>query len=383
MQKLNLSLFLCMLIFCINLEAYTPIKKYCPSCESIDAQNSPAPFLIYRGGPIVSSPKIINVLWGPNVNPEVINQMPQFLKDLVTSEWILGLTEYNTAGRPAPTTNQLIDFGKFMGQFEITPFNTNTSITDNDIQNELTAQLNAGTLPHPQYDNQGFLESIYIIEFPPNITISAFGEQSCVDFCAYHGSMFYKNKPIMYAVQPDLTVAGCNTGCGSGTLIQNQDSVHSHELAEAITDPEVSFNKLAWYDDNYGEIGDICNQQHGTAVLNGNTYTVQKEWSNIKRLCETILPFLTSPSHFTGKVTKQKHGTKTTYSHVLTWNPSPDHSVAGYRIVVGNKVAANIPAKGPYKVTFTNRNPKLHYTYNLVAFSADGSQSKFLSVTLP
>ena len=58
-----------------------------------------------------------------------------------------------------------------------------------------------------------------------------------------------------------------------------------HEFIEAITDPEVGFAQsdgppLGWYDPNNGEIGDICNAQHGTITVNGVTYTVQREWSN-------------------------------------------------------------------------------------------------------
>ena len=42
---------------------------------------------------------------------------------------------------------------------------------------------------------------------------------------------------------------------------------------------------LAWYNKTYGEIGDICNAQQGTIVLNAVSYTMQKEWSNQKSAC--------------------------------------------------------------------------------------------------
>jgi hypothetical protein len=81
--------------------------------------------------------------------------------------------------------------------------------------------------------------------------------------------------------------SGCDTGCGTDpSLFNNQTSVASHEMVEAITDAAVGLATanappLAWYDQTNGEIGDICNAQQGTFVgSDGVTYTVQLEFSN-------------------------------------------------------------------------------------------------------
>jgi subtilisin-like proprotein convertase family protein len=85
--------------------------------------------------------------------------------------------------------------------------------------------------------------------------------------------------------------SGCDTGCGTGTPFANQQSVASHELIEAVTDPEIGLATvvgppIAWYDSSFGEIGDICNAQQGTVVGgDGVTYTVQKEFSNSVNDC--------------------------------------------------------------------------------------------------
>lgn len=69
------------------------------------------------------------------------------------------------------------------------------------------------------------------------------------------------------------------------------DSVASHELIEAVTDPAVGLAStfaapLAWYDRTNGEIGDICNGQQGTTVGgDGVTYTIQLEFSNAANNC--------------------------------------------------------------------------------------------------
>ena len=49
-------------------------------------------------------------------------------------------------------------------------------------------------------------------------------------------------------------------------------------MCEAIKDP---IQGSGWYNDNYGEIGDICAWQ--TKVL--GAYKIQKEWSNAASAC--------------------------------------------------------------------------------------------------
>jgi hypothetical protein len=55
-------------------------------------------------------------------------------------------------------------------------------------------------------------------------------------------------------------------------------STSSHELCEAITDP---IPGQGWYDDQNGEIGDVCAWQ--TKQL--GQFTVQLEWSNREGRC--------------------------------------------------------------------------------------------------
>jgi len=74
---------------------------------------------------------------------------------------------------------------------------------------------------------------------------------------------------------------------------QQTTNVASHELAEAITDPQVDrWETLGWYDDQNGEIGDIPVALYNAGRISeadwvdtlkradGTEYQVQKEWSN-------------------------------------------------------------------------------------------------------
>src|SRR5206468_2197592 len=67
-------------------------------------------------------------------------------------------------------------------------------------------------------------------------------------------------------------------------------STTAHEMIEAVTDPEVGF-QTAWYDLQYGEIGDICAWHVGLITgHDGHAYTVQQEWSNHTSACITTVP---------------------------------------------------------------------------------------------
>src|SRR5262249_20705339 len=148
---------------------------------------------------------------------------------------------------------------------------------------------------------QGNFNTIYMMYFPPGVTIVlAPGVNSCRigGFCAYHSNILTGNK-LPYGVFPDFgPTSGCAVGCGFGTSHQNLTSASSHELAEAVTDVDVgSANDfappLAWADQVTGEeIGDFCNQNTALITVNGNTYTVQAEMSNMQNAC------VAAPAHF-------------------------------------------------------------------------------------
>ena len=66
-------------------------------------------------------------------------------------------------------------------------------------------------------------------------------------------------KYLYYGVLPDLAYGPCATHCTYySDPFQNLCMVSTHELAETLTDAAVGVGNFAWYDNNYGEIGDIC-----------------------------------------------------------------------------------------------------------------------------
>jgi hypothetical protein len=259
--------------------------------------------LTYFGGRVNASTKVVQVLWGSgsyesHVTSTATPSMGTFFQQLLANGG--GLTsfmesEYNTVSPTGTKTNQTIVNGAFAGQFTITPSVTG-SVSDAQIQSEITAQINAGHLPAPTVDAAGNATTYYAVFFPHGTAINQGGSSSCVagGFCAYHGTVAAGALPeYYYGVHPDMQAgSGCDTGCGSAaTAFGNYTSVASHELVEMITDAEVGLATvngppLAWYDTTNGEIGDICNAQQGSyAACDGQSYVIQLEFSNAQSNC--------------------------------------------------------------------------------------------------
>ena len=103
-------------------------------------------------------------------------------------------------------------------------------------------------------------------------------------YCAYHSSVNFSDiGHTIYSFEGYQNISGCNSP--SGKVADSTDSTMSHEMYEAITDPDVNNGTLGWYNRSKGEIGDICRTNYGNVALNGTTYDIQKEWSNKYRAC--------------------------------------------------------------------------------------------------
>ncbi|HVO31560.1 MAG TPA: hypothetical protein VMV18_12525, partial [bacterium] len=246
---------------------------------SANAASSSA-HLNYYGGHVISNARVVVVFWGSNVNSTTQSKIGDFFSSVLDSPYMDWLSEYDT--NVSGGTNQHIGRGTFAGAVTITPSHTGSSIDDTQIQSELNSQISAGKLPAPDAD------TIYMTYFPKGISITQGGSQSCVQFCAYHGTFKRSGKSTFYGVMPDMSAgSGCDSGCGSNAAtFDNLTSASSHEMIEAVTDAEIGLatsvgKPMAWYDSTNGEIGDICNAKDGKV----GSYTVQKEWSNSSGSC--------------------------------------------------------------------------------------------------
>jgi hypothetical protein len=269
----------------------------------------PGARLLYFGGRVLSNVEVVMVLWGdgpfaPYVTGEASPSLSQLLSAVAGSAYVAGLAEYDTtreAQGGGPGTSQHIGPGRFAGVVRIAPSLAGDALDDAAIAAELAAQLARGSLPAPR-DAGGNLETLYLVYFPAGKRITLGTEESCRSFCAYHGTFEWRGRTVPYAVMPDLAQgSGCDLACGVGaTPFENAAEIVSHELAEAITDPDVGSAvgagpSLAWYDPMNGENADLCVGEAGSvAGTDGARWPVQKVWSNARAAC--VVPSAPEPA---------------------------------------------------------------------------------------
>jgi hypothetical protein len=277
--------------------ASTSPSTITPSCSS--------PKLSYFGGPVVSNVQVVPVLWGNYVNSQITANISQFYSDVTASNWYDMLSEYATPGGTSGT-NQSIGRGTAVSAITINPSKCASSskctLSDTDLQNELNAQIQNGYLPPLQQDSTGNTNTVYMVHFPANVTVtgpSGMGT-SCVQFCAYHNTAKFGSAQIAlpYGVIMDTFTSACSTGCGStgATALESETSTAAHELAEAVTDANIGLDTAAdyaapaaWADNNNmcGEVADICDTNVSEPTITGinGTWAVQYLWSNKLNAC--------------------------------------------------------------------------------------------------
>jgi hypothetical protein len=277
-------------------------KHYCDGCT---------PPLVYAGGPVLDTTAagltVAPVYWAPAgtsyqlpagyesiINAYVTNVAAASGQDnnvySVDEEYYQdtnGAKTYSNydvkAGSPIVDTDAFPQSGcKATG-------GNSACLTDQQLRDELT---------HLQ-QKLGFAADtahFYPVFLPPNVeTEDRDGSTSVSSYCGYHrsftsGSLFIDYADIPYEPQ------SCPTGqAPNGNLTADGAvSTLSHELNEAITDPEDQ--TLSWNDSSGNEIGDICAQSYGpplgstnpkdpsgteyNQVINGGKYYVQTEFSN-------------------------------------------------------------------------------------------------------
>lgn len=241
------------------------------SADKSLAAAPPGAQLTYFGGPTLTHVNVHPVFW--NSSTQFQSNLNAFYKGITNS------TLYDTLG-------EYSQIGLGSGMNGVVDTRTTANVSDAAVQTELNRLITAGVLPAPTASNY------YPVHFPAGMTITApDGSQSCVVFCAYHGTYVRNGTNVNYGIIPDQG-GGCAGGCGGDAQrVNNLDAVASHELVGATTDPAVGLattfaSPLAWYDPNNGEIADICNGLQAAVVGSDKiTYTVNQVWSNFHAAC--------------------------------------------------------------------------------------------------
>ena len=234
-----------------------------------------APNLSYHQGHLLTAVEVYTIFWGAwwQRTPQsgLIQSLNDFFDFILTSSLMDLLGEYSVAG-------QQIGHGRRVGTNTITSTEPGTAqqgggriVTDSEIQAALQGWIQNSTIVQPGSN------TLFFVYLPANVISQLDGSSSCAPggYCGYHWAV---NSRIFYCVVPYLPCNGCNSG--QNQPLDSLTEVSSHELCEAVTDPDPF---TGWNDDNLqaGEIGDICNFQ--AARLGG--YNVQTQWSNAAHAC--------------------------------------------------------------------------------------------------
>lgn len=226
------------------------------------------PAVTYHGGALMSQVEVQALYYGADWsnNTTLYNQtgyLEGFLDSLVHGSYMdmLGKAGYGV-GR-----------GSFnAGRIALTHPDKGYYLTDDQIRSDLQAYISNGSLQAPDANR------LYVIFVEPGVAVSHGKENSQNDFLGYHGA-FAGRSPYGFATDVRYAViaypggAVGNAGLSWLSAVGDLTEVTSHELAEAVTDPDVNYRTLGWYDDaQNAEVGDLTNAR--MVYLKG--YAVQR-----------------------------------------------------------------------------------------------------------
>lgn len=141
--------------------------------------------------------------------------------------------------------------------------------------------------------------NLYHVLIPPGVD-TCMDEGGCYSpdnpasfvFCAYHFTVNFTDiGHTHYTVEPFQNVAGCQVPASptppNGQLADSTNSTLSHEVFEAITDPDITtgYRALNTASVLFEEIGDLCAGPHAIFLIDGKPYEVQLEYSDFYHAC--------------------------------------------------------------------------------------------------
>ena len=212
------------------------------------------PQLEAHSGVVFSSVKLVTVTFMDTVYQSEAEDFGDFV---VGSQWL------ETVGGEYG-----VHAGRHLKKVQL-PMKSPTSITDGGLVQFLKSKIMDMTLPAPAADDQ----ILYMVYFPPGITITHGVSTLCNQFAGYHNYSTYNGNKFTYAA-----IGDCNQGPEQVTITA------SHELIETATDPYLNSYSLdvagddPWQIENGQEDGDMCEYEPDSVHEKG--FALQKNWSN-------------------------------------------------------------------------------------------------------
>jgi hypothetical protein len=256
--------------------------------------------LVNHGGPTMQSARVHFIFWlppGTSFDPTVMGgvgnfeSLPaRFVNDLSGTAYFNTNTEYpgQCGASQCVVTNGpgVVSLGGSFVETRAYPHAGTRAdpLQDSDIQNEITRAIAANGWT-------AGMDAEFFVLTAAGIEECSGGPCTFDTYCAYHASFDSGGRKVIYGYLSDASfnVGGCSEGLATGTNGQlssdREVALLTHEFFESITDP-ISGSSAWWNPSDGNEGGDNCNQIPSTVpLLNGNSYDVQRQWSNDTSSC--------------------------------------------------------------------------------------------------
>jgi hypothetical protein len=228
-----------------------------------------------QNGAVIQFVRVYLIFWGSawasNPTPTTA-QVTDAINRIVSGGYLTGLSQFRGIGQ-----------GYVLGSTTVTSSNPPSGFTDANVSTFIKGLIGAGTIPDLDADNQ----TLYVVYMPKGISASNSG------FIGEH--TYYTNSGGRRVHFGWIT----NNGTLSSVSI-----ISSHEIVEAMTDPEGSAilgDPGTCAQGGWCEIGDVCGS---SGTVNGAS--VQSYWSQTDKACKIFdYPSQTFPfvgKQFTGTV---------------------------------------------------------------------------------
>jgi hypothetical protein len=207
--------------------------------------------LNYHNGALINTPTVY-LIWYGNWNQTNGSDTPagqQIIRDWANS---IGGTPHFQLNTSLSVTGKPIS-GNVLYGGETTDTGTSTSLSDTAIRNIVNNAINSGRLP---YNSSG----VYFVVTSSNVNATS---GFCTQYCGWHTNAALTRGNVRYSFVGNAK--RCLSSCAAQTTVSPNGnpgvdaaiSVLTHELEEAVTDPD--FSPAGWYANSNGyENGDLC-----------------------------------------------------------------------------------------------------------------------------